>query len=116
STCRNRSCTSASWMRWTRPAPPSNPAAGFSCTRKIGFTRPRWQKSSRFTEGHQGQDLVHEGRGEPQRGVYITEKVDRKTGWQFICLEGVDARLLAGDTRFHGMRVDRTAARADLGL
>jgi predicted dehydrogenase len=20
-------------------------------------------------------------------GVYITEKVDRKTGWQFICLE-----------------------------
>jgi predicted dehydrogenase len=24
---------------------------------------------------------------EKLKGVYITEKVDRKTGWQFICLE-----------------------------
>ena len=29
------------WRRWTRPAPPSNPAAGFSCTRKIGSMRRR---------------------------------------------------------------------------
>ena len=39
STYRNRSCTSASWRRWTRFAPPSNPAAGFSCTQKIESMR-----------------------------------------------------------------------------
>src|SRR5215471_10496165 len=48
STCRSRSCTSASWRRWTRPARPSNPAGGFSCTRKIGSTRRRWRKPSRY--------------------------------------------------------------------
>jgi hypothetical protein len=31
-------------------------------------------------------------------GIYITEKVDRKTGWQYVCLEE-DARLLAGNSR-----------------
>jgi len=47
-------------------------------------------------------------------GVYITEKVDRKTGWQFM----VDTRLLARDPRFHGMRGRRAAAqrRSRLGL
>ena len=24
---------------------------------------------------------------EKLRGVYVTEKVDRKTGWQFVCLD-----------------------------
>src|SRR6201997_3339497 len=44
-------------------------------------------------------------------GVYITEKVDRKTGWQILLpRRGVDARLLTGDPGFHGMRVHRAAA------
>jgi hypothetical protein len=43
-------------------------------------------------------------------GVYITEKVDRKTGWQFMPGRGVDARLPAGDSRLYGMRDDRPAA------
>jgi hypothetical protein len=29
-------------------------------------------------------------------GIYITEKVDRKTGWRYVCLEE-DARLLTGN-------------------
>ena len=44
STCRNRACTSALWRRWTRPALLSKPAAGFSCTRKIGSMRRRLRK------------------------------------------------------------------------
>src|SRR6516164_11281050 len=50
STCRNRACTSASCRRWTRPARSSNPAAGFSCTRKIGSMRRRWRKPSRYSK------------------------------------------------------------------
>ena len=38
-------------------------------------------------------------------GVYITEKVDRKTGWQFVCLEEEWTRgYIAGNPGFHGMR------------
>ena len=44
-------------------------------------------------------------------GVYITEKVDRKTGWQFICLEEEWTRgYLQEILRLHGMRDDRPAA------
>src|SRR5262245_30971374 len=39
-----------SWRRWTRPARPSNPAAGCSCTRKIGSMRRRWRKPSRYSK------------------------------------------------------------------
>ena len=40
--------------------------------------------------------------------VYITEKVDRKTGWQYICLEEEWTRgYLAGNPGFHGMRSHR---------
>ena len=31
--------------------------------------------------------LTYHDRREKLAGVYITEKVDRKTGWQFVCLE-----------------------------
>src|SRR5262249_36261464 len=43
--------------------------------------------------------------------VYITEKVDRKTGWS-IYLPGrrMEPRLFAGDSGFHGMRGARTPA------
>jgi hypothetical protein len=40
-------------------------------------------------------------------GVYIAEKVDRKTGWQYVCLERTRGYLqeIPG---FHGMRRDQS--------
>ena len=43
-------------------------------------------------------------------GVYITEKVDRKTGWQVVCLRGMNSRLHSGDPGLHGMRRLRPGA------
>ena len=43
--------------------------------------------------------------------VYITEKVDRKTGWQFVCLEEEWTRGYLQEIQdFHGMRRNRPPA------
>jgi hypothetical protein len=49
----------------------------------------------------------HQTSEEKRAGVYTTEKVDRKTGWQFVCLvEEWTRGYLQGNPGLHGMRRD----------
>jgi hypothetical protein len=50
-------------------------------------------------------------------GAYTTEKVDRKTGWQFVCLvEEWTRGYLQENPGLHGMRATGRAPLADLAL
>jgi predicted dehydrogenase len=63
---------------------------------------------------HMTSYLTDEGK---LAGVYITEKVDRKTGWQFICLEEEWTRGYLQEIQdFMECVVVRREPRADLGL